>query len=137
MKIFKSVVNDKELMIRPSGKPDYMVLGIRDSHLHGRVEMIGISREDIPSVMVSLAESVGWPEEDEYSVTHTILYDLDHVIKAQDRTTAKMQEELEAEALALKNAFHGTSRENWDSINDLSKGEWIAVVKRAREIFGR
>ena len=63
MKIFKSVVNDKELMIRPSGNPDYMVLGIRDSHLHGRVEMIGISREDIPSITFAMAESAGWSDE--------------------------------------------------------------------------
>ena len=137
-KTFKSAVSDKELTVRPSKSGDGVLIAMRFPSSPHRVPVVNmvVSIEDIPAIMVALAEAAGWPEEDAYSVTHVILHDLARVIRSQAERAE--QAELEAEAFELATLYQGygewAKELSFSDLDEDSQKKWLDVARRAREL---
>lgn len=130
-KTFKSSVSNREVHVWKATCGSAIAV-TDDASTEGMSTQVAPS--DAPALCLAILEAAGWPNE--HLATAEILRrlrELDEHVKAME-AEAKELAELEAEAVELFNANHGTNRTDWDHADRSVISSWLAVARRAREM---
>lgn len=147
-KIFKSAVSEGRLSIAEAPNRRFTV-GIRRNGV--ATDMVDLAPSDAPALALAILEAAGvetvnhtvrglgnpdWLE----GIAHSLQLHIEHEAKLTAAAKAEAEEmaKLEAEALDLYNArilfLGGEALTSFEKLNQDSKGMWLAVARRAREI---
>lgn len=142
-KTFKSVWNERTRLVHVMPVAEGVNIQVSDAVWNGQYGST-IAPSDAPALALAVLEAAGYEERQkgwdvrnsaDENIAQAMRY-LSKGIEIQKRTTAeaKEQAELEAEAVELFNANHGTNRTDWDHADRSVISSWVRVARRAREM---